>query len=146
MRKEFYGVYKDLYEIYARYYSMPEEWFPFIREPWLRLADIRSVRWVTESIEQAISDLNLADRLRPDARYFLLVNLHQMVALPLIHPKVKDLDFGQLEADLKSDARTILSAAIETSEGGQEITASGLLKVISSQWDKLRVTAWEVWG
>lgn len=146
MREEFYEIYKDLYDIYRRYPWSPEEWFVLRREPWARLAELRSTRWVTEAVEDAEAELRPTRRLRPDAKHFLLVNFHQMVTLPLIQPDARGVDVPKLQSDLRSDAKTILSTAMDRFPDAPEITASHLLLAISRIWEELRVGRWEVWG
>lgn len=148
MRREFYEIYKDLYDLYRRAsidprfpidYPFP---FPF------RLFDIRSVRWVTEAVESSVSTLGLVERVRPDAKHFLLVNFHQMVVLPLAHPEAEGIGPPppELEKILAEDTITILSEASERSRDADEITAADVLTAISTLWDRLGVSQFRIWG
>jgi hypothetical protein len=147
MRNEFYEIYKDLYDFYRRAFIYPRILpdIPFISQ--FYYFDIRSIRWVTDAIEFAVSTLGLTERIRPDAKHFLLVNFHQMVVLPLAHPEAEGIGPPppELEQILRDDSMNILSTAVEGSREG-EITASDILKTISDLWDRLGMSQFRIWG
>ncbi len=80
MRPEFYDVYRDLNRLYRL--SQFDLRYARARGPGL-FQNVRNLRIVDSAVTEAVNDLDLSRKLRPDARLFLLVNLHQMVALPL---------------------------------------------------------------
>jgi hypothetical protein len=149
MKREFYETYKDLYELYRRYaYLMPEY---VIHLPFPgHFPNLRAIRWVTDAIEEAISDLGLTHRLRPDAKHFLLINFHQMVILPLIHPDSQPeklgIDLKKLSSGIKDDAYSILSHAVKKTESKDEITSGDILKACAEVWGKLHLQAFDIWG
>ena len=140
MRPEYYETYRELMDLYRITQTEAE----LIRGPKRRrYPSVRALRIVDEALEEAIGELQLTRRLRPDARHFLLVNLHQMVALPLEYP------FGYrgeaLEGELVRDLRTILEEA-RTEARDDEISGHDVINSLSRVWDKLSTTARNVWG
>lgn len=149
MKDEFYEIYKDLYEVYRRYtYLVPDYVFrlPFPGH----FPNLRTIRWATEAIEEAASKLQLTGRLRPDAKHFLLINFHQMVILPLVHPdsdpEKLGIDVKKLSSELKKDAYDILSYAARKKESKEEITSGDILKACAEVWGKLHLQAFDIWG
>jgi len=149
MRGEFYEIYRDLYEVYRRYaYLAPDYVFrlPFPGH----FANLRTIRWATDAIEEAVSELGLTRRLRPDAKHFLLINFHQMVILPLIHhdihPEELKIDLKKLSSELKHDAYHILSFAAKKKESRDEITSGDILKACAEIWGQLNLQVYDIWG
>jgi hypothetical protein len=70
--------------------------------------DDEPLRWIAEAIDNAIAGLGIEQRTRWDARHFLLVNLHQMVALPMGRARRMDRDLWSL---LRNDVQVILAKA-----------------------------------
>ena len=83
-------------------------------------------------------------QLRPDARLFLLLNIHQMVALPLSYEVGRENPVN-LDSVLRTDLSTILQAAREESKEG-EISGHNVINAISSTWEKLQISKLEIWG
>ncbi len=146
MRQEYYEIYGDLYDMYRRRWFDVREWY-FDFGP---MFESRVLRWITEAIEYAISDLGLTNRVRPDAKHFLLVNLHQLVVLPLIHPESKQIPIPELRDMLKNDVAQILKYSSQSEESEynnrREISGSLILKTISRIWKELSLNKFEVWG
>ena len=107
----------------------------------------RSLAMVDEAIESAVASLDGEFELRSDARVFLLVNLHQMVAVPLSHPE-SPVELGdKLGSGLRRDAALILNAAVEDSaeEQQREITSSAILRTIPRVLGDLFLKEWRLW-
>ena len=139
MRDEFYGVFRELEDAYLS--PITKRALPAgLRRP----ANIRLLRAVRNSVSEAEQASDV--QLRPDARYFLIVNLHQMVALPLSHPKVKRVDSHMLQEHLTADVQTILDNVNREGLPQQEISGHAIVDSLSSVWSKLRTTRFEVWG
>ncbi len=146
MRREFYDIYRDLYDLYRRDFSILEDEQFFFPRPPFTFPPTRTLRWVTEAVEEAIGELKLSRRLRPDGKHFLLVNLHQMVVLPLVRSESAKAHLPELQSDLRSDAQTILEAAVEDSTQNNEISGTAVLMATSRVWKQLRVSRLEIWG
>lgn len=68
------------------------------------------LQWIAEAIDRSIAELSLEPRIRWDARHFLLVNLHQVVTLPMDRAGRMDGDLWNL---LRNDVKVILARAAE---------------------------------
>jgi hypothetical protein len=137
MKPEFDRAYRDLADLYRigqRYWGLVQ--------PTRRRSD---VRLVDDAITEITSELGLRDRLRSDARFFLLVNLHQMVLLPLSYSEQMPRPRASLEKDIRDDIRTILETAGEQSNQ-REISGHIVINVLSNVWKDLRVTKLNLWG
>ena len=129
MRPDFYPIYRDLYERYVREHSGEEAPRQLLSE-------------ITGAIDRAAAYLQLGERFRPDARLFLLINLHQMVLLPLARASAIPPEFRD---SLNEDVQAILRRALEN--GGREISGHAVLKAVDQLWKVLRMTpgdgAWD---
>lgn len=92
-RPEFETIFEGLYTAYLE--AHPGE------EP---------VKWIAEAIDRSVAELGIERRIRWDARHFLLVNLHQVVALPMDRAGRMDGDLWNL---LRNDVKVILAKAAE---------------------------------
>jgi len=143
MRREFYDIYRDQYELYlASQYEL--EYFRVPRVYPERFA-IRNLRTVDEAINEALIELGLTRRLRPDARLFLFVNLHQMIALPLAYAQAVQLEVRPVDSMIRDDVRTVLEAAATESKE-DEISGHAVLTALNNVWGKLRTVELNVWG
>ena len=138
MKEEFYKAYSDL----ATFYLPRRDpfWIP-------SLLSRRAVWLVNDALEEAVKEMNLDDQLRPDARFFLLINLHQMVLLPLSY--AKQLPAPELMAEIiRHDVRTVLEIARSRLKQADrhEISGHMIVDALSEVWQKLRVTEFELWG
>lgn len=90
-------------------------------------------------------DLEMARRqkpLRPDGKYFLLINFYSMIYTPLSiggGPTFEEL----IEA-ITSDVGYIVQNAAP--EPGEEISAHLLLNFIATRWRDLKTTRFRLWG
>ena len=136
MRHEYYKVYENLGAQYGRF-------------PWRELLRSRrnaqDTKLVQGLIEDALRLLPSGLSVRPDASYFLLVNLHQMVLLPLQSRGVSSTDIRQA---LANDAREIIANAARAAreEGRSEVTGGGILRAVASLWNTLQLNRLEFWG
>ena len=89
------------------------------------------LRWIAEAIDRSIADLGIQQRIRQDARHFLLVNLHQMVVLP--QDRAGRMD-GELWSLLRNDVKVILAKAAESAG---EISAHAVLDATAGVYDSL---------
>lgn len=150
MRDEYRRVYDDLYKSYrgpwlSLYIDFPHNLFPDRQYP----------AFIAESIDASIQQLDLADRVRPDAKYLLLINFYQMIVLPILFArrldKASEYNAESLRPDIQSDIQTILKSASvrEIQRNGdvvKEISGGRILSEIAALWDELRVARVEVWS
>lgn len=137
MNPVFYPIYEQLYESFGDEFSGPP--VPIPRQ---------LARDVKQVIDQVIEELNLRERVRPDARHFLLVNFHQFIVAPayLASPRL-NINAAEVFDVLRDDTRTILRASEELSRERErgEISGHIVLDALSSRWDKLKSTFYEFW-
>jgi hypothetical protein len=139
MHPEYYDVYRDLldtYRVAARRFVLPAA--PGFIHPRVQ------VETVIEAVDAAASELALADRLRPDARYFLVINLYQMIALPFEHPDAPTRPHD-IVRELRADAKAILGEA-RGDAGTGEVTGHDVASAVPKVWQQLRTAKWELWG
>ena len=91
------------------------------------------LKWIAQAIDRSVADLGLEPRIRWDARHFLLVNLHQVITLPMDRAGRMDGDLWSL---LRDDVRVILAKAAERSP---EISAHAVLDATSEVYGSLVV-------
>jgi hypothetical protein len=89
--------------------------------------------WIAEAIDQTLADLGIQPRVRWDARHFLLVNLHQLVVLPMSRGDQMDQKVWSL---LRNDVKVILAKAAGNTG---EISAHTVLDATSEVYGSLVV-------
>jgi hypothetical protein len=149
MRQEYYGVFEELYGIYKNIYGrsrrvglvLSRSGYPFARG----IDDQTALQLANDAVNSAVQKLGVT--LRPDAKHFLVVNLHQMVILPISHrlSTVRLLP-DELRSRLTDDVLKILQHATEVLPHHDAVTSSQILKATSNLWDKLRLGELEIWG
>jgi hypothetical protein len=80
--------------------------------------------------------------LREDAKYFLLINFAQMVAVPLR----ESVDRNRLTHDLKHDTNLLLESAASARKDRNEISGHDLVDALSKNWAELEVMKFDFWG
>lgn len=115
-RPEFEEIFESLYAAYLKAHPGDEP-----------------LTWIAEAIDRSVADLGIEQRIRWDARHFLLVNLHQIVTLPMDRAGRMDGDLWSL---LRNDVKVILARA---SEGAAEISAHSVLDATSQVYGSLVV-------
>lgn len=145
MRHEFYEIYRDVQDVY-RAYSFPAA--PFFatwhKRDWLRYG--RTVRLVVEAIDEALVETEPSRPLRPDAKHFLLVNFHQMIVLPLVHPAAGEFSEDDIRQAIQDDVRLILRNALEEPGESEEVSGGAVVQAVAKTWSELRINSFEVWG
>jgi hypothetical protein len=140
MTPEYSRAYEFLYSVYI--YDSPRRRFNNI--------EIDFIRMIKYAID--ISDPTM--RLRSDAKFFLMVNFHQMIIRPLIdHPPFKKSDSNIPPEDLRiaieEDINSIVKGSIiNTNEfkGGEGVSGHEIMKSIDQLWSSLKTTKFELWG
>lgn len=84
--------------------------------------------------------------LRPDAKLFLLINLTEMVVIPVLDPRnQRKVDENELRAAIRDDVRMLVATADEDGRGN-EISSGDILRAVASHWDRLRINQIRFWG
>ena len=124
MERQFHDIYDNLYREYGDELSPTQAQLP---------QEIR-VR-----IDNAIDELYLSERIRPDAKLYLLVNFHRLVVMPL-------LEGGSFSTDegfdyLSDDVGILLRRArdLADSREAEEISGHLMVDALSEVWDELRL-------
>jgi hypothetical protein len=161
MRPEFFDIYQQLTSSYLEIPS--SRWFRSKRLPLSGVGPQRALRMVERALTETLQDLVLENRLRPDARHFLVVTMHQMITLPILieaassksvsanvdvgkeqDPKSFYKEYQQLRTDVKHDLRLILQAASEESEF--QISGRSVIGSVHRVYDRLKTLASNAWG
>jgi hypothetical protein len=101
-------------------------------------------------IRKTINEISTKKSLRPDAKYFLIVNFHFLVVKPLWKKKTRgryllEELYPSLEEDIKNDIILIIKSADEESKD-PEISGHQIINTIDKLWKKLKTTSFEIWG
>lgn len=151
MNREFYSIYEQLFEIYGHYpvpMWWPERWPE--RMPITFRAD-EILRRIKSSVDRGVERANLSNRLRPDARLFLLVNFHQLFLLPLYYVRGWSGEYEEYVNAVDPDIDLILKEADKSArkagyEEKPEITGRHILDAVHNLWKELRLNRFEIWG
>jgi hypothetical protein len=139
MKSEYYEIYEMLYTDYV-YENEIRRRRPF---PYNEYYFIKIIR---KSIDKA-------DRegiLRPDAKYFLIVNFHHLIIRPLIEHRpsrdfINEKELFGLDDSIQSDIETIISET-KIEENEQDISGHQIMKTIDRLWKTLKTTKINLWG
>lgn len=139
MKKEFYDIYEMLYADYVNE-----------NEHRLRRSFHYDEHSIIMTIRKSIDNADKDNSLRPDAKYFLIVNFHHLIVMPLFEQRPfidrrREKEFSELEDSIQSDISTIISETkIEIRQ--EEISGHQIMKTIDRVWQKLKITRLEIWG
>ncbi|MEO0075615.1 MAG: hypothetical protein ABIK31_05860 [candidate division WOR-3 bacterium] len=137
MREEFYKAYQDLYSEYVYEQNFRR------RRPYLLYED---EYYIIRQIRISIDKADKENTLRPDAKYFLLVNFHHLIVRPLFEQRpYREKFYPEIEQDIDADISTIVSETKQNSEQG-EISGHKIMDTINKLWKNLRTTRLELWG
>ena len=137
MREEFYKAYEELYSEYVYEQNFRHRRpFPLYEEEY----------YIIKKIRIAIDSADEEKTLRPDAKYFLLVNFHHLIVRPLFERRpYREKFYPKIENDIDADIETIVSETKQESEQG-EISGHKIMDTINRLWKDLRTTRLELWG
>lgn len=87
-------------------------------------------------VDDLVDELDLSERLRPDAKLYLLVNYHRLLVIPLVRSKF--IDTKQIFDSLKVDAKLALNEARAIADRRKKDRISGHVMVdsIGKVWDR----------
>ncbi|QHS59926.1 hypothetical protein [Chitinophaga agri] len=154
MNKEFNNAYQGLYETYSSSVSIDSltdhrkylgsEMFSLGGE---RITEASLIQELIDAIDKSVN----ARHLRADARYFLLVNFHQLIIRPVLevlgtsrNNLYPNKEFRGFIDDIKSDINTILLNTV--TKFGEDISGHAIMEAINRIWTQLRTTRIEIWG
>ena len=140
MDRQFREIYREQIELYRGLQARAEPW-PFGIEE----RNLRALAIVTEAIEEGAATLPSNVTLRPDARLFLLINLHQIVTMPLSDRRSPTELSDRVEGGIKSDVKKIITASIEYASKRQEIAASHIVWGLANVLNDLSLKSWRLW-
>ncbi len=141
MEKKYHEIYDRLYQDYVYEQDFMRKRRPIHPDEY----------YITKSIKKSIDKSNENAKLRPDSKYFLVVNFHHLIIRPLIDGKPyrsrsKEKILFDIEDSIHSDINTIINHAVESSEGNNEISGHVIMRCIDQLWPKLKTTKFEIWG
>lgn len=139
MDEDFRPIYERLYRSYERPRDVLHR---------LRGEAFRAGRDVTKAIEEVQGELErrLLPQLREDAKYFLLLNLIEMVYVPLAEES-PSINIRDLRPRLQDDIKTIAIAASEDarSRGENSVSTHAVVDALHNTWNKLNSAVSRVW-
>lgn len=168
MNNNYHLVYSKLYKDYiSKYEKMAFFALEYSSEYGmsLRYNNVKKEYELLMQIDNAIRNASrsfpekIRDYLRPDAKYFLLVNYHLLIIRPLImgpqmrrrlnEPRERNLfSPNELRETINSDINLILNKANDSikDDTKEEITGHTIVDTISNNWGNLKSTKFNVWG
>ena len=167
MKREFFDIYERLYDEYiytnVLTYRRPlprdkgyyedmlryERRTEYSRHEGYYIAEYEAVAAVKNSIDRADMEYNL----RPDAKYFLLVNFHHLIVRPLFEQiffregYFDRFSFREIEDRIQYDISIIVTETKKESPK-EKIKISGhqIMRTIDRLWKNLKTTRLEIWG
>src|SRR4051812_32306576 len=172
MKPEFYKVYDELYKNYLRDNAeLRDRSFFFSRDRGVGDIPPDLTREMIYETRRAID--NAVERrdgyaVRPDAKYFLLVNFYELVLRPIAAelqlrgPVGERFNRDMMREDLKHDVELILDAAEERARSSadrpavgwdeegpnniREISGHNVIDAIGGAWDKIKYNEYLYWG
>jgi hypothetical protein len=140
MDHRFRDIYREQIELYRGIQVHRESWWADTEQ-----SNLRALAIVTEAIEEALTVLPNGLSIRPDAKLFLLINLHQLVTMPLSDRRSPTDLSVEVENGIKSDVKMIINASVEFSSKRKEIAASHVVWGLAKVLDKLSLKSWRLW-
>lgn len=137
MKSEYYQIYDEM----LRDYHDPREWrrFPLMFAPDYDQGLAQIERAVQVSCEKK------GVKLRPDAKFFLVTNFHQMVAVPVTVVQGRSVQ-NEISKLIQEDIDLIISTAASSPNNQMEISGGTILRTTAHVWDKLKTNAQNVWS
>jgi len=138
MKPEFNKIYENLYADYV--YDADKRSSIFVRYNEYEL--LRTIR-------RSIDNSDKEDKLRPDAKYFLLTNFHNLIVRPLIDDYryvLDNPDLSNLGEYIAEDIQTIINTTTnEISTDSEKISRHQIISTINGLWKTLKTTSFDIW-
>jgi hypothetical protein len=155
MNKNYYQIYDVLFDEY-RYDYLDSK----LRGGYQRFLRRRFIEYerflydqvdILDYISSIIQRLEYSDgmRLRPDAKYFLLVNFHHMIVEPILMSNLEGenkLSFDEIGPAIAEDLHRIIELAFKSLGNEKELSGHQIMKVIDKNWAEFKTTRFQVWG
>jgi hypothetical protein len=140
MTAEYSEIYNNLFYDYLQSVRPTDSRFGF------RETEYSLIRALRRSIERA----DTYNNLRSDAKYFLLVNFHQLIIRPLIESgrnkrPISEKQSFVYEDDIQADVEMIVSSAARNADL-DGISGHQIMRTVDSLWGQLRTAKFEIWG
>jgi hypothetical protein len=151
MKSIYLGIYQLLYKLYYSVHPYQEAIDTWVQRYTGEGELFRLSKDIRAMIDNKASDLEIEEALRPDARLFLLLNLHQMIATPFLFRKSEtdEKNIERLKDDIRFDIENILQEVKEKTGQAKfetnEIGTRDMMKIFSSKWDNLRISRLDLW-
>jgi len=145
MDQEYHNIYRSLFEIYQSqqvFFSRSEQ-VEGIRDISKNI-NAQLLGIIREAVEDNISEIE-GRKLRPDARLFLTLNIHQMVALPVFIRLQEQNSLEEISTIIQDDIRRILQEAAYSAGDRDDVAASHVLWGTANVLDELRLKEWRLW-
>jgi hypothetical protein len=151
MDATFDKIFQYLYD--ARFdYGYPRR---FEDHPGFQFAVVALHRAIDDAEKELLSPHGV--RLRSDARYFLLVNLTEMVLLPLqirgpaleipLFPNLEDMVRGDLDLLLSDAAQRYAERPLDPERSlDRDISGHLIVESIAANWTRLKLNDFRIWG
>ena len=140
MKSKYYEIYEILYNEYVYEQDFIRRRRPFHPDEY----------YIVKTIKKSIERANKERKLRPDAKYFLIVNFHHLIVRPLIEERPRRFRLQEdkmfdLNDSIQDDIHTIVSQT-EMDKNENEISGHQIMRTIDRLWKKLKTTKLEIWG
>ena len=140
MRQEFYSIYTQLFDRFVA---------PSMGAPPNLGLELEWRQVIAAELNTLTKDQGLDARLRPDAKYFLLTTLNNMVIRPVVHPdNSRRPDREKLVGLIREDLKKILavSAVVAAEEASDEISGGMVMTAAVRTWKELVLKLDEIWA
>lgn len=108
-------------------------------------------------IDRVTEEMGYSQSLRPDAKLFLLVNLHTMILEPVRSTVGLDVSNESFQKDVESDIRLLLEESVRLGLGGSRssiwpgdpvsfVSSHNVIAAVNNQWRNLRMNSLSLWG
>lgn len=155
MDQGFYDVYEDMYEDFSALRATD----PKLLSPILNVLTPQQTRSMISQAKSAIenAERDLSVQLRPDAKYFLLLNFTEMILLPISGVRERPhttplISSEQMQQHLKADIALIVSEAKLKSQlptwdtKSAEITGHNVIDAVSAAWNRMKFNEYFYWA
>ncbi len=122
-----------------------QEFYSQHLEEYLGGQDGDTINIVNEAIDYAVDRLENRKVLRSDARLFLTINLHEIVAIPLSQQNSPTRLTADIVGELREDTYRILQAASLRAGNREELAASHIVWGLAFVLDDLNLKNWRFW-
>lgn len=148
MDEIYHEIYRRMYEDYASNGPL------FVLRGPPGTVSFQDLRGVLETIKGAIDASETPDavRIRPDAKYFLMLNFVEVILLPIMAARAS-INRNELLEHADNDIKLILWDAARlsreapsiTEEQDEGVTSHNIIQSINNQWNQLKLPNSVLW-